>query len=626
MGKKPSKRFVILLSVLCAVLVVTAGVVFGVLHYVGNWSEGSLSGTTTPSLQEYDLILPGVSICGIDVSGLNREDAALRVSAVLQSQADAETFTVTFPDRELSIKKFRSKTIPTMDAVISEAWQHGRGIVSRLDEALRWAGDHPLALDPVCRESIDEDVIRSAVETFSESLEDRATNCIIRQSEDEITIIKGRDGKSIDPNSLTADILSACKAGKDSLTAEYDLTLSGQRQVEALHERFSIEPADARWDPETASILPEVVGRTFDLEAALEALNAPDGTEIRILVQHQEPAITAAVLEEKLFIDEMGSYSSPHTPIAPRTNNLVLACQAINGTVLNPGDVFSFNDTVGERTYERGYQNAAIYLNGETTDSVGGGICQVASTIYVCALRADLEIVQRTEHMYFVDYVPEGQDATIYWDGNLDFQFRNSTDYPMRIDASVSGGYVHIALWGTNEDGHYAVVTSETLSTTPWQVVINEDQTLPPDYQQVSITPYTGRVVRTYRNVYDRDGNLLSTAFEAESTYHKRDQVITVGKQPEEPVSPPEESVPDDIFPPDPEAPAPDEIFDPEQPSLPGDLPSEDASPGEEPPTEGAPESPEIFEFPEALVPPVEEPDKEGALPFPWFDTEDPTP
>ena len=135
MGKKPSKRFVILLSVLCAVLVVTAGVVFGVLHYVGNWSEGSLSGTTTPSLQEYDLILPGVSICGIDVSGLNREDAALRVSAVLQSQADAETFTVTFPDRELSIKKFRSKTIPTMDAVISEAWQHGRGIVSRLDEA-----------------------------------------------------------------------------------------------------------------------------------------------------------------------------------------------------------------------------------------------------------------------------------------------------------------------------------------------------------------------------------------------------------------------------------------------------------------------------------------------------------
>ena len=245
------------------------------------------------------------------------------------------------------------------------------------------------------------------------------------------------------------------------------------------------------------------------------------------------------MLEEKLFIDEMGSYSSPHTPIAPRTNNLVLACQAINGTVLNPGDVFSFNDTVGERTYERGYQNAAIYLNGETTDSVGGGICQVASTIYVCALRADLEIVQRTEHMYFVDYVPEGQDATIYWDGNLDFQFRNSTDYPMRIDASVSGGYVHIALWGTNEDGHYAVVTSETLSTTPWQVVINEDQTLPPDYQQVSITPYTGRVVRTYRNVYDRDGNLLSTAFEAESTYHKRDQVITVGKQPEDPVSPP---------------------------------------------------------------------------------------
>lgn len=584
MQQKRVKPLSILIVVLCILLLVTAAVIAGVLRYLGNWSDGPHSGTDHGSLQNYEPILPGVSICGVDVSGLTQEEASAYVAAALQSAADQETFTIVFPDRELEIQHYLNCQVPTLEAAVSEAWQYGRGIDSKLNEAREWTAEHPLALEPSVTLQLRTDVLKQSVEAYAETLDSRATDCRILESEDSIEIIKGRDGKQLDCASLCREIETAIENGEHRLEAEYTLQLSGERQLRTLHERYCTVAADACWNPETQSIQPEVPGRNFDLEQALEALRVPDGTHIVLNVERSEPDITEAILQEKLFVDELGQYSSPHTAIAPRTNNLIKACEAIDGTVLNPGDTFSFNDIVGPRSYETGYQDAAIYLNGETTDSVGGGICQVASTIYVCALQADLEIVQRAEHMYFVDYVPAGQDATIYWDGGLDFQFRNNTDYPIRVDASVSGGYVHISLWGTNEDGHYAVITSETVSVTPWETVTKEDETQPPEYEKITTTPYTGYVVNTYRNIYDADGNLLSSTFEAKSTYHKRDQVITIGKQPEpeEPLDP-EDS--DQMPEPEPEQPDSDSILpgdiatDPDNP----DLPAEDPFAPEEP-------------------------------------------
>ncbi len=607
MQQKRPRRLTVLITALCIVLLVTAVVIFGVLRYLGKWSGGDGPEAGRNSLQDYDRILPGVSICGVDVSGLTREDAATRVTATLQSGVDATVFTVQFPDRELEISGCLSRSIPTLDAAVAEAWQYGRDIVSQLDEAKRWTTEHPLALKPATEDRVQTEVIRNAVEQYAKTLDSRATDCRILEGEDTIEIIKGRDGRQLDVDTLCSAIEAAVGDGRSRLEAEYTLSISGERQLQALYEDFCTEAADACWDPETQAVKPEIRGRSFDLQQALEALNAPDGARIVIPVTHTEPKITEAVLQEKLFVDALGQYSSPHTAIAPRTNNLMKACESINGTVLNPGDVFSFNDIVGPRSYETGYQDAAIYLNGETTDSVGGGICQVASTIYVCALQANLEIVQRTEHMYFVTYVPEGQDATIYWDGGLDFQFRNSTDYPIRVDASVSNGYVHIALWGTNADGSYAVITHETLSVTPWEVVTKEDETQPPDYQKVTTTPYTGYVIRTYRNVYDKDGNLLSSEVEATSTYHKRDQVITVGKPPE-----PEDPVVDPADPP----------VDPEDPDLPGDIVTDPETPEIppvdpfQPPEGGDPAAPEA---PEESDPPYEDADGDGFLDPPWL-------
>ena len=138
---------------------------------------------------------------------------------------------------------------------------------------------------------------------------------------------------------------------------------------------------------------------------------------------------------------------------------------------------------------------AIVYLDGGKSESEeGGGVCQVSSTIYECVLLANLQVTERAPHMFEVTYVPRGQDATVYW-GQLDFKFKNNTGYPIRIDASVSGGYVHIALVGTKEDKDYdhVTLTYQQLATKPWKTVgVTSENAPKSDEIELTITGETG--------------------------------------------------------------------------------------------------------------------------------------
>ena len=186
------------------------------------------------------------------------------------------------------------------------------------------------------------------------------------------------------------------------------------------------------------------------------------------------PEKTADEIRAVLFRDQLSTFSSPHTANSGRTANLKLACSAINGTVINSGETFSFNGVVGERTAAKGYQKATVYVGSDSVEETGGGICQVASTVYDAALYADLEITERAPHTFFVTYVNGGLDATVYW-GSQDFCFRNNTDYPIRVDAWVSGGYVNISIYGTKTNDNYVVLDYSKSPTTPYSTVTEYD-------------------------------------------------------------------------------------------------------------------------------------------------------
>ena len=187
---------------------------------------------------------------------------------------------------------------------------------------------------------------------------------------------------------------------------------------------------------------------------------------------------------------------------------------------------------VGERTEAKGYQSGTVYVSGISQREVGGGVCQVASTIYVAALYANLEIVDRTEHMYLVSYVPYGMDATVYW-GSVDFVFRNNTDYPIMIYANTNNNYVNVSLMGTDVTGNTVEMDYLILSTTPWEEVIVEDETKTRDLVStmrsrarppIPVTASTPIAPsRTLR------ATCLSTVQEAQSNYAVSNRIITVG-------------------------------------------------------------------------------------------------
>lgn len=133
-----------------------------------------------------------------------------------------------------------------------------------------------------------------------------------------------------------------------------------------------------------------------------------------------------------------------------RTHNIKIAAQEIDGTVLMPGQVFSYNDVVGPRLKERGYRDAPIFENGMLVPGIGGGVCQVSSTLYNAALLANLEIVKRSHHSSEVSYVPKGRDATVAY-GLLDLKFRNSTLAPLYITSTTAGNKLTVALYGSGK-------------------------------------------------------------------------------------------------------------------------------------------------------------------------------
>lgn len=208
-----------------------------------------------------------------------------------------------------------------------------------------------------------------------------------------------------------------------------------------------------------------------------------------------------------------------------RVRNVTLAAQACSGFVLLPGDIFSFNQVVGERTAARGYCPAPSYMGGLTVDTVGGGICQVSSAIYCCAVYANLKTLTRHHHSLAVSYVPDGLDAAVSWDG-LDLRFKNSSRFPVKIVAHVQDRTLTVRFYGTNPDGIYVETECSQVSFTDYATVYKADPSIPKGTTRVSVTPHTGRTVAVFRCVYAADGALISRALENTSSYAARNEVI----------------------------------------------------------------------------------------------------
>lgn len=203
---------------------------------------------------------------------------------------------------------------------------------------------------------------------------------------------------------------------------------------------------------------PEKLQCIVDPETVKEALKAvdqsPDNTTT-FAVKTSPPEETGTMLQERLYQDTLGSYSTWYGGSAARVNNVRLAVSRINGREMMPEEEFSYDKTILPRNAANGYQAAPVYVGNKVESGMGGGICQPSSTLYCAALYANLQILERHNHSLTVSYMPPGLDATIA-EGYMDLRLKNNTGYPIRIDADSAGGKVTFTIRGYNPE-HYSV-------------------------------------------------------------------------------------------------------------------------------------------------------------------------
>ncbi len=350
--------------------------------------------------------------------------------------------------------------------------------------------------------------------------------CEVDEENGMVTVTHGTEGRRLDGEALAAELKQALLDGQSALQAEYITIPTDSIDSQMIYDMVFSSPVDPYLLEDGTLSLP-VDGVSINVEEAQATLDATAPGESCTIPLVYTPT-DFSTCQDLLFKDVLVENVSTLDGVHERSFNVARTAEFCNETVIMPGQIFSYLNTIGDPSVANGYMMSTGYQNGQTVEMEGGGACQVSSALYYCAVYANLEIVWRANHAFVVTYVPKGLDATVYYP-SLDFQFRNNTPYPIKIVAYAEGGdwgTVTVKILGTKQDGTYVVPEIRQLSVTPWEVKYKPDESIPLGTNKVDVTPYTGYAVEVYRCVYDANGKLISRTYENTSRYAKRDRVV----------------------------------------------------------------------------------------------------
>ncbi len=402
----------------------------------------------------YKNILPHITVNGIDVGGMSVDEAKERIDAEFANAIEGREIVLKCRDNSKTVLLSELKARIESEKTARNAYEVGRnsgfaGKVFSMMTSLVKEKRIPIAVE------LDEELFDRMISEIASEYETPVQETEYMVEDDVLTIVKGHNGKRVDRDkALELFKEAAC----DIKTTQIELVVeeTGIHQVDPdeFYAKITAPMKDAEYKFENGEVVivkekPDIVVDKAEIKKALES----NQNTYTINVKVTSPEVTAEKLEELLFRDVIGSYSSNFaTSSAARASNVRLTAERINGYILMPGDVFSYDKTVGRRTVANGYKEAGVYVGNKVESGVGGGICQTSSTLYSAALYANLEIVQRTSHSLPVAYVPAGQDATIA-EGYIDLKIKNSTQYPVKIVAIVTGRNLECRILGVKVPG-----------------------------------------------------------------------------------------------------------------------------------------------------------------------------
>jgi len=291
----------------------------------------------------------------------------------------------------------------------------------------------------------------------------------------------------------------------------------------------------------TVRVVPAVPGVELDREATAQALlgaaTRPQRRVAEVAVREAQPSLTTARARGMGITHVLATYTTAYAGTSDRIHNLQLGVSLLDGALVAPGATFSFNERVGERTEERGFRAAPVIINGEYEDGIGGGVSQVATTVFNAAWEAGLPIPVRAAHALYISRYPLGRDATVNFP-DLDLKFVNDTPKWILVRAVAHGDGISVGLWGAETGRRVVSQPGELRETAPPPTRTVLDPALPAGRRVVESEGQPARAVTVKRTVYDRDGNVLRSE-SWHTAYRGEHQIVRVGTKPPERPAPP---------------------------------------------------------------------------------------
>lgn len=478
-----------------------------------------------------DTSFPNLTLSGIPVGGLTKDGVSEALNARGWQEYISKPLTVrTLAGQQFTVDTQRTGLQASAEEMAELVWAYGRSgdVLENAFTYLRCLL-HPVSVEADPR-SADMDYIRSCISQHEADL-----SALLGDAEyvpdyeaGRLVLRKGWGQLHLDKDALAEEICDAIRAGKTELQFDRLMSPLTRPDFQTIHTELQKEPRDASFtDDGRFEVIDEVVGCAFDVSLAEQLWDsAAPAEEISVPMDVTWPSVTGQELRDTLFRDLLGACTTNYMNSTDnRCSNVQLASSKINGTILYPGETFSYNTVVGQRTTEAGFLPAPAYVDGDVKDEIGGGACQVSSTLYAATLFAFMETVQRENHYFPVHYMQLGTDATVTIPDEggraIDFVFRNNKHYPIKIVAycDTEARDLTFEIWGTLEDSDYMPVEFDN----SWSWQFTYDRTIAPAYpdrpgykikletEKYYFSDEIGEGTRTltHRVVYDQNGTAV---------------------------------------------------------------------------------------------------------------------
>lgn len=477
-------------------------------------------------------IISGIKVEGIDISKMSKEEAENVINDKIQEilkrdiTLKLDDYTTTITPEQIEMKfdyadaLNKAQNIAKTNNILIDNYQILKTNILKTNINMQITYNKEILSDMIKNINLE---IPEAVKQVTYEIND-----------DKLIITNGKSGIEVQEDKLEEQIIDNIKDQlKDVIN---DIKIPTKKveakkiDIEKIHDEIYKEAKDAYIEDEPFKLHVEENGLDFNISMEeAKRIISEEKEEYEIPLKITKPKVKTEDLGDKIFKQTLSKYTTIYDAgNKSRGNNIALACKTINGTIILPGETFSYNKVLGNTTKEKGYQLGGAYVGGKVVQAYGGGICQVSTTLYNSVLYANLEIVERYNHSYAVSYVPAGRDATVSY-GGKDFKFKNNRKYPIKIVANAKNGVVNISLKGIKEDKEYDIeISSSVLSTTPFETTYQDNNTLAEGKQKIIQKGHNGYKSKAYK-IVKYNGKVISKTLLSSDTYKPMNRIIEKG-------------------------------------------------------------------------------------------------